>query len=349
MIYFTTFFDKNYLSRGLVLFDSLSKLNEQYKLFLLCLDSDVYDFFDQNKNMFSDIVLIKLSELEEEDSLLKGCKSNRSIVEYYFTLSPCLPLFLLNKYNLPHICSLDADIKFYSSPKVIFESLEEYSIIITPHKFSKENFNLVEWGKYNVSFQIFKNNAIGVKCLTKWRSQCIDWCKDVLDTESNRFADQKYLDTWLVDYKGSVKVLNDSTSGIAPWNVGDFQINLENEQFMSNSEPLVFYHFHHLKAISKYWFSTGFHIYNVKVSEGLKHLYRDYLCDVGNKNKFLKQDFSVVVNLRKPDSRNLRVKLLEENQVFLKIRNLNVFFDLKKTNRLLKFFIFKIYAKVNRN
>lgn len=348
-MFFTTFFDKNYLSRGLVLLDSLSKLKEEYKLFLLCLDSEVYDFFDQNKSRFPEIVLIKLSELEDGDSLLSECKTNRSIVEYYFTLSPCLPLFLLNKYNLPHICSLDADIKFYSSPKVIFDSLKEYSVIITPHKFSKENLSLVEWGKYNVSFQIFKNNEVGVKCLTNWRSQCIDWCKDLLDTENNRFADQKYLDTWLEDYKGSVRVLNDSTSGIAPWNVSDFHINIEKGQFICNDEALVFYHFHHLKAISKYWFSTGFHIYNVKVSEGLKRLYRDYLCDVDNKNKFLKQDFLAVVNLRKPDSRNLRVKLLEENQVFFKIRNWNIFFDLKKTNRLLKFFIFRIYAKVNRN
>ena len=102
-----------------------------------------------------------------------------------------MPLYVLKKYDLTHICSLDADILFLDTPKSLFDYLNDYSIIITPHKFSEEITGLVEYGIYNVSFQIFKNDETGRKCLQHWRTQCIDWCRDEFDEINNRFADQK--------------------------------------------------------------------------------------------------------------------------------------------------------------
>ena len=42
-----------------------------------------------------DIQLISLKEIEEKYLQLKYAKKNRQIVEYYFTLSPFLPLYIL--------------------------------------------------------------------------------------------------------------------------------------------------------------------------------------------------------------------------------------------------------------
>ena len=101
---------------------------------------------------------MKLSDIEKNDDELLNSKSKRSKIEYYFTLSPCLPLYLLKEYNLPHICTLDADILFCDSPQSIFEKLDNFSIIITPHKFSKELLNLVEFGNFDLSKTQFEKN-----------------------------------------------------------------------------------------------------------------------------------------------------------------------------------------------
>jgi len=213
MLHFTTYFDKNYLSRGLVLIESLQQQTPEFELYVLCLDDFTSEYFRVNQLQYPQIVVVSLSDIEKEDTQLLACKGNRSTIEYYFTLSPCLPLFLLKKYTLPHICSLDADIKFYASPVALFD-LSQHSIVITPHKFSPEIKHKERSGKNNVSFQIFKNDAVGISCLELWREQCIEWCKDELDIENDRFADQKYLDNWEEKYDPNIKILNDNVTGI---------------------------------------------------------------------------------------------------------------------------------------
>ena len=98
MLYLTTFFDKNYLSRGLVLYNSLKEYTSDFELYILCLDDFTKDYFEKNKNNFTEVKTLQLDDIEENDSELAIAKSNRSRIEYYFTLSPCLPLYLLKKY-----------------------------------------------------------------------------------------------------------------------------------------------------------------------------------------------------------------------------------------------------------
>src|SRR5436190_9041293 len=108
MLNFCTLFDKNYLPYGLSLWYSLDKIiPNNFRLFVLCLDEVTYQFFIENN--FNGIVPIKLNSLEENDNELLSAKNNRSIVEYYFTLSPCLPLYILKNWkDIDWVCSLDA-------------------------------------------------------------------------------------------------------------------------------------------------------------------------------------------------------------------------------------------------
>ena len=190
---FVTFFDKNYISRGLVLIDSIKEKCIEFKVFIVALDTVVLNYFSSKED---NITLISIEEIEIFFPELEEIKKERKLIEYYFTLSPLIPLYVLKKYDVDHICSLDADIKFYSSPKTIFSYLENHSIIITPHKFSSENKKMEQYGKFNVSFQIFKNNELGLNCLKKWKEQCLEWCMDEYDFKNHRYADQKYLDKW---------------------------------------------------------------------------------------------------------------------------------------------------------
>lgn len=340
---FTTFFDKNYLTRGLVLIESLQQHSESFAIYVLCLDDFTANFFRQNNKQYPQVIVVLLSDIEKSDEALFAIKTERRLIEYYFTLSPCLPLYLLKKYNLPHICSLDADIQFYSSPQPLFDYLNEYSIVITPHKFSKEISDLVKWGVNNVSFQIFKNDTVGVDCLELWRKQCLEWCKDELDIENNRFADQKYLDNWNILYPNKVKQLYDNVSGLAPWNLNNYEINIKENSFFSNGEKLIFYHFHHNKFFSKYWASNGFATYKVKHNPSITKIYKDYWAKVNKKSEVIqigKENF-----IRQDFDKNIERTLINEGSVFLKLSN-NTIIPINTSNLIIKIALL-LYAKIN--
>jgi len=342
MLYFATLFDKNYLSRGIVLYNSINSVCANFKLYILCLDLETKNYIDSNDSIFKKAETVLLSELESEDAELYNCKSNRSVIEYYFTLSACWPNYLLKKKLVSHICTLDADICFYSSPQKIFDYLNDYSIIITPHKFSNELKHLEIYGIYNVSFQIFKNDSVGLSCLEKWRNQCLNWCGDFLDLENNRFADQKYLDSWMADFPSKVKVLNDNVSGLAPWNINRFNLVIINNSFFVDLEPLICFHFQHFKLLNKYIATNWFLPYLVKPNKAINLLYKEYWLKIEQINKALnfKQDGSQRVNL----TGNKIIQILDEKIVFLKVNTWLLVFNTKYIPILLQRFIRKIHA-----
>jgi hypothetical protein len=300
MFHFTTYFDRNYLSRGLVLYESLKANCKQFELYILCLDEYTGNYFKDNAYTFPEIRVIQIEDLESDDEELRVCKDNRSQIEYYFTLSPCLPLYILKKYNVPHICSLDADIMFFHNVEPIFKLLDQYSIIITPHKFSaillKEQRQ--KYGTYNVSFQVFKNNKAGLTCLEKWRRDCIDWCYDYFeDVNGGRFADQKYLDSWKKDQPEDVVSLDMPSAGLAVWNIDNYRYRLKNDIVFVDKEPLIFFHFHNFKILADNLALNGFNQYKVTRSSKIldRNIYLAYWNELTKFNEVLRQqtDFSV--------------------------------------------------------
>ena len=203
--------------------------------------------------------------------------------------------------------------------------------------------NLVEFGNYNVSFQIFKNDPIGIKCLEYWKMQCIEWCGDEYDKINDRFADQKYLDNWLNLYPKSVYVLNDNVSGLAPWNLNNYKITLENEKFYSNNERIIFYHFHHFKLFSKQWATNGFREYKVKTQKGINLLYLFYWKKI--------EEFNTILNISSDTStrfditsQGLNQKILEERNLYFKKKNKLTNFNLKRIPKFLRKLYIKLYA-----
>ncbi len=278
MLNFATLFDINYLSRGLALLESIKKHSStNFRLFVLCLDQETKDFFSNN-NYYPEVSTITLSEIETWNSELADAKSNRSIVEYYFTLSPALPLYILEKHSeIPHITTMDADILFFSDPNLIFKDFENHSIQITPHKFTKILFRLEKHGVYNVSFQSFKNDQHGINCLKWWMEKCIEWCYDRY--EETRFADQKYLDQFEQLYPGKVRILDHKGAGVAPWNIDQYQISRKGESIYIDNEKLIYYHYHHFRQFNSSLFLTGLREYqahNTSLKE-MKIIYIPYI------------------------------------------------------------------------
>lgn len=316
MYFFATYFDKNYLSRGLVLYDSIKKNCAEFTLYVLCIDKFTSDYFHNNSFVYPEIITIPLSKLEEYDKELLNCKNNRTLIEYYFTLSPCLPLFILENFNNPHICSLDADIMFFSSPGIVFSYLNKYSVLITPHNFSPELKSKELFGRYNVSFQIFKKDEVGLRCLRIWRKKCIEWCYDRL--EDDKFADQKYLDSWTTDFEG-IYAIENSGIGVAPWNINSYTIRLSGKQLFVNNDQIVFYHYHRLRIIGKNLIKHGLSDYHVKSNRLIsKYIYKPYIRDLIAHNLNIQDE----VRRTSDDSQTFFKTVLLQNDWFLFIGGL---------------------------
>lgn len=273
MYHICTLFDSNYLIRGLTLFRSLQRHSDDIQFYALCLDEKCYQTIKQvgQKNIHP----IRLYEIEQWDRRLLDAKKNRSRVEYFFTLSPALPLYLLNTFkNIDIITYMDADLFFYTSPAPIYKALGNHSIQIIEHRFSEHLKDKEIYGRFNVQCQSFRRDKQGISCLEKWHEECIDWCYDRL--EDDKFADQKYLDKWPELYP-NLSILQHKGAGVAPWNWARYPITQEGNHTFINGDPLIFYHFHAIKILKKCLISHGLTDFGVMPKKLLKWFYKGYI------------------------------------------------------------------------
>jgi hypothetical protein len=323
----------------LVLYDSLRKHCTSFRLYVLSLDAYTAAYFTKHAAGYPEIILITIDEVEDADPDLKAARQNRSTIEYYFTLSPCLPLHILRRFNAEHICSLDADILFLNGPDPLFRYLDRYSIVITPHKFSAEIKYLEKFGTYNVSFQIFKNDETGRKCLETWRAQCLEWCRDEYDEQTGRFADQKYLDTWRNDYPEKVKPLDDHVSGLAPWNLNNYSIFHAGNDFFSNGDKIIFYHFHHFKLFGNRMASNVFESYCARWQQAIEDLYLYYWNMLDARRKGL------AVARRQSSRVNFAIMLKDQPSIFVKLSDARMItVKLNRIPSFVKSILSKLYA-----
>ena len=242
--YYCTYFDRNYLVRGLSLISSLNRHESSFTIFVVCLDELTRIIL--KKLDLSNVILVPLHEVEERDIALSAARQNRSVVEYYWTLTPSIILYLIGTHRLEKLTYLDSDLFFFSSPEPIFQEMGKSSILIHAHRFSDKTRWMDIFGIYNVGLMIFKNNADGLSCLKWWRDQCNRWCYDKI--EDGKYGDQLYLNQFPHLFN-NVHILQHPGAGVAPWNHDQYKIVKESATgtIFVDGYPLVVYHYHSLK------------------------------------------------------------------------------------------------------
>ncbi len=274
MYCFCTYFDRNYLTRGLALHRSLRENCPDFRLWVLCMDDETYRVL--NELDLPEVEPIALQDFENGDALLLAAKPSRSRVEYYFTCTPSLPLYILNHWPAVDLITyLDADLFFFSDPVPLFDEIGDHSIAIIAHRFPLRLRYLEMHGIYNVGWLTFRRDEQGLSCLQAWRDQCIEWCFDRV--EEVRFGDQKYLDDWPQRYTNAV-VLQHTGANLAPWNVANYQIHGQPGRLWVDDQPLIFYHFQDLVQVRSRLFRLNLTKYHAKASAVVRRkIYGPYL------------------------------------------------------------------------
>jgi len=246
---YCTYFDSNYLIKGLALIESLNRWESSaFRLFVVCLDDLTRELLE--KLRCPNLVLVPLAEIEAGDAALEEARGNRTRVEYYWTLTPTvIRRFLAEVAPGDSVTYLDADLFFYSSPEPIFEEFAGHSVLIHGHRFSPSQKSLEVFGKYNVGLLCFRRDDQGLEVLNWWRERCNEWCYD--RPEDGKYGDQLYLNDWPECFPG-VRVLEHIGAGVAPWNNDQYAYGTDGAgRPLVNGRALIFYHFHALVFITE--------------------------------------------------------------------------------------------------
>ncbi|MFA5930736.1 MAG: glycosyl transferase [archaeon] len=228
------------------MYRSLEKNCSDFHLYIIAFDDLALSVLKKMNLKYATIISLK----EFEDKELLQAKETRDKVEYMWTCSSASIYYVLKKYKVPSCTYIDADLYFYSNPKILIDEIGKSSVLISEHRYTEKYDQTKISGKYCVQFMTFKNNKFGLKVLNWWRNACLNWC--YAKPEDGKFGDQKYLDDWTTRFEG-IHVLNNLGGGVAPWNMQQYKFVEDNHLIESSSNKefnLVFFHFHSLKIFS---------------------------------------------------------------------------------------------------
>jgi hypothetical protein len=216
--HYVTLFDSLFLPQGLALHMSMERHLKKYRLWILCVDDEVYEVLTRLD--LSNVRLLKLSNLETED--LRRVKLERTKGEYCWTLTPFCPRFVFETDSLVHrVTYLDADVWFRKNPALIFQEFDSSGkhVLITDHAYSPEYDQTSTSGQFCVQFITFTRKG-GEAVRKWWEERCIEWC--FCRFEDGRFGDQKYLDDWPERFEELVHVMQNKEWILGPWNASRF-------------------------------------------------------------------------------------------------------------------------------
>jgi hypothetical protein len=237
--HYVTVFDSSFVLSGTALHESLVASGKPFRLWVVAADALAAEQIARFE--LESTSVIELSEIETPS--LRAVKSERTVGEYCWTLTPFLPQAVFDRVpNARRVTYLDADLYFFSSPETLFSELERSGkdVLITKHAYAPHYDREAKNGRFCVQFLTFNNTAGARKVMRWWQARCLEWC--YARAEDGKYGDQKYLDSWPVLFAGEVHVLEQVEHTLAPWNVDFYSRG-------GRARP-VFYHFQGFRILS---------------------------------------------------------------------------------------------------
>lgn len=225
----------SHLYKAYTLADSI----KDYQLHVL-----VVDDFDISMNTSNNVFLYNLDVLNDkrDTDLIEKYKYSNDKLRW--SLKPCFMKFLLKNYD--KVIYVDNDIYFFKPPSFLFDELETFSLLLTPHYYENNPLKNQNWleatlkmGLYNAGFIACNKNAL--KALDWWANCCLYRCEK--NIWRGLWDDQKYLDLIPI-IQPQTKVLTHRGCNVAEWNSKTSNRELINGEIIVNGKfPIVFYHF----------------------------------------------------------------------------------------------------------
>lgn len=328
---FCTLFDSNYLDKGLVLYDSMEKCMENFKLYVFAFDQKCEELLKAEKK--EHLCVISLTEFESPELL--QVKKTRTKSEYCWTCTPWTIKYVLEKYDEKICTYIDADMRFFSSPQSIFDDMRNNnkSVLIVPHRAKNQRLEKKlhdTVGTYCVEFNTFINNSDGKEALDWWATKCLEWCCYALPGTTEWYGDQKYLNVFPEKFKG-VQICNHLGVGLAPWNTKLIKESEKKDlipqiKSIATGEtfPLVIYHFESVSFLTSHIINAPSGIRNKQLREDIYGL---YIKEISLKRKYILDKYNFELQRkRRVVTNNFFMKIYQK--YLLPIRRIKSLHDL---------------------
>jgi len=301
MRYFCTSIDSSSLPHGLALHQSLVDHAGPFELLVLCLDREVEAALAEKA--LADVRLLSVAELTAAHPRLAAARSDRTEAEFHLTCTPWLMHHLLPQVPAGALLTrLDARVFFFASPEPALEEIGAAPVAITPYRYPSSLRHLERFGRFTTGWVSLRHDATGQACAADWSAKCAAWCFNLL--ESDRYADQKYLDTWNAQFPGTVSLSHPGVNA-APWNIKDLAVTTGKTGLRLGKRPLVSYHYHALVHLGRQLYDTGLHAYDATLTPGLRDLvYLPYLRQLHAGDPAAAETPELVPPVRADDPRN---------------------------------------------
>ncbi len=278
MRYFCTSLDQHDVAAGLALHRSLSAQAGEFQLTVLCMDAAVEAAL--RAKALPKVRLLPVAELVKAHPALERAKADRSEGEFQLTTVPWLFRHLLPQLPANDLLMFVAgDLYFFSSLQPIYDEIGKASIAVTPFRYAPAHAALERFGKFNNGWLALRHDATGLACAADWADKCAAWC--FAQVEPTRYTNQKYLDAWPAQFPGVVSLKHPGVN-LAPWNVGETTITASPSGPRVNQQPVVCYHFHHLRHLARSLYDPGLHRFGATPSPALREqIYQPYLQALG--------------------------------------------------------------------
>jgi hypothetical protein len=197
--------------------------------------------------------VVSLATVEQEVPALLRAKAERSMIEYYWTLTPFLPAQVLAwEPTLDRVAYLDADLFFTGPVSLILDEWGSGDLFIVPHRNQgiDDPFRDYPAGRFNVGFVGFKRGPEAGRCLARWGQQCLEWC--YATPQPGRLGDQKYLDDWPRVFSGVV-ISSSRGIGVGGWNVTRYSLDTRKDGFYVSGHQLLMCHFNFVHFVGRNW------------------------------------------------------------------------------------------------
>jgi hypothetical protein len=240
MNHFCTITTADHLFKTWTLFDSIRAIQADSFMHVLCVDQQPQDILDENIAFYS---LADLSDMPSARTILSKYNSSKDKLRWSF--KPIFLSYLLEK-KADKVVYTDNDIYFCGDYTFIFDLLDSYDFLLTPHHYPRNPNKDQNWleanfkvGLYNAGFIGVNKNAI--KDLTWWAECCAYRCEK--NPLRGIFDDQKYLDLIPVMNERAY-IIRHKGCNVAEWNKTLIsRSERDGKVYLDDSNPLIFVHF----------------------------------------------------------------------------------------------------------
>lgn len=235
---------KNYLAQALTLQESFKKYNNEADFYIYLSDAVAGE-------KLPEVVTMDESWIPNWESMA----FKYDVIEFSTSIKPFSINHLFNK-GYDKVVYLDPDICVFNSLDVVYGSLDDKSIMLTPHRCELivnyegpiSECTVSNVGVYNLGFIGLRNDKVGQSVTKWWMERLAYYCYN--STVEGMFVDQKWMDFVPGFYPNDVLISQNLGLNVALWNIQERVVYKKGDKFYVKSlitegreDELVFYHF----------------------------------------------------------------------------------------------------------